>query len=127
MSDDWNMENIPIGKVKVVTEPNPVTGEIKQITNVMGQIQKQVIQTKSDQVRNALIDMGWTPPEGGEHIQETVLPDNFRERWLPLVAETQMYGKPIKDMPLLDILAIVAWAFAEMLKEKKHDIHRKEL
>lgn len=127
MSDDWNMENIPIGKVKVVTEPNPVTGEIKQITNVMGQIQKQVIQTKSDQVRNALIDMGWAPPEGGEHIQETVLPDNFRERWLPLVAETQMYGKPIKDMPLLDILAIVAWAFAEMLKEKKHDIHRKEL
>ena len=32
--DSWQYNDIPIGKYKVVTEPNPVTGEIKQITEI---------------------------------------------------------------------------------------------
>lgn len=60
--DNWQIEGIPIGKYNVVTEPNPVTGEIKQITEIAGRIQEEIIQTKSEQIRNALIDLGWTPP-----------------------------------------------------------------
>ena len=62
MGDDWTYDDIPIGKYKVLTEPNPYTGEIKQITNIAGKIREEIIQTKSEQIRNALIDLGWTPP-----------------------------------------------------------------
>ena len=65
MSDsNWDYRDIPVGirDYKVVTEPYPVTGEIKIITEIMGKIEEEIIQTKSDQIRNALIDLGWTPP-----------------------------------------------------------------
>jgi len=60
--DSWQYDDIPISKFKIVTEPNLVTGEIKQITTIAGRIQEEIIQTKSEQIRNALIDLGWTPP-----------------------------------------------------------------
>ena len=65
MTTEWEYRDIPLGlrDYKVVTEPNLVTGEIKIITEMMGRIQEEIIQTKSDQIRNALIDLGWTPPE----------------------------------------------------------------
>ena len=59
---NWEYRDIPLTNYKVVTEPNPVTGEIKIITEIMGKIEEEIIQTKSDQIRNALIDLGWTPP-----------------------------------------------------------------
>ena len=62
MNDDWEIKDIPISNYNVITEPNPVTGEIKQITNIAGKITEEIIQTKSEQIRNALIDLGWTPP-----------------------------------------------------------------
>lgn len=62
MSHDWTFKDIPIHDYKVITEPNPVTGEIKQITEIAGRISEEIIQTKSEQIRNALIDLGWSPP-----------------------------------------------------------------
>ena len=65
MSDNWEIKDIPmrLRDYKVVTEPNPVTGEIKIITEMMGRIEEEIVQTKSEQIRNALIDLGWTPPD----------------------------------------------------------------
>lgn len=70
MTDNWELRDIPISEIaqrmrnyKVVTEPNPVTGEIRIVTEIMGKIEEEIIQTKSDQIRNALIDLGWTPPD----------------------------------------------------------------
>ena len=65
MSQDsnWTYKDIPLSDYSVVTEPDLVTGEIKIITRIMKQIEEEIIQTKSDQIRNALIDLGWTPPE----------------------------------------------------------------
>ena len=61
--DDWKTEDIPISSFKVVAEPNPLTGEILIITQIAGKIREQYLQTWDDQVRNALIDLGWTPPQ----------------------------------------------------------------
>lgn len=68
MSQDsnWTYKDIPLSDYSVVTEPDLVTGEIKIITRIMKQIEEEIIQTKSDQIRNALIDLGWTPPEEGK-------------------------------------------------------------
>ena len=63
MTNDWSYDDVPIGKFNIITEPNPVTGEIKQITDIAGKITEEIIQTKSEQIRNALIDLGWTPPD----------------------------------------------------------------
>jgi hypothetical protein len=62
MDSNWSYKDVPLHDYKVVTEPNLITGEIKIITDIMGKIQEEIIQTKSDQIRNALIDLGWTPP-----------------------------------------------------------------
>lgn len=59
---NWDFRDIPISDWTVITEPNPVTGEIKQITTIAGKITEEIIQTKSEQIWNALIDLGWTPP-----------------------------------------------------------------
>lgn len=66
MTDNWTIEDLPIGRFNVTTEPNPVTGEIRQITEIAGRIQERVIQTQALQARNALIDLGWTPPANQE-------------------------------------------------------------
>jgi hypothetical protein len=60
---NWTYKDIPLHDYSVVTTPDLVTGEIKIITRIMEQIQEEIIQTKSDQIRNALIDLGWTPPK----------------------------------------------------------------
>jgi hypothetical protein len=61
--NDWSYKDIPIGDFKVVAEPNLLTGEIRLITQIAGKIQEEFIQTRDEQLRNALIDLGWTPPE----------------------------------------------------------------
>ena len=62
MTDEWSYNDIPLSKFNVTTEANAATGEIKVITEIMEKIETEIIQTKSDQIRNALIDLGWTPP-----------------------------------------------------------------
>jgi hypothetical protein len=61
--NNWSYEDIPLSKFNVVTTPNLVTGEIHQITRIAGKITEEIIQTKSEQIRNALIDLGWKPPD----------------------------------------------------------------
>ncbi|MCZ6501867.1 MAG: hypothetical protein O6945_05045 [Gammaproteobacteria bacterium] len=110
------MNDIPIGKYDVLTEANPLTGEIKQITRIAGKIQETIIQTKSDQIRNALIDLEWTPPEGKEHIPESKLPDGFRDHYMPKIAQTFYCDILIAEYPLHDLLSIVV-----SLAEKSHE------
>lgn len=113
VSSNWSYQDIPIHKFQVITEPNLITGEIKQITDIAGKITEEIIQTKSDQIRNALIDLSWTPPEGKEHIPESKLPAGFdRDRWLISVHECYFMGVKIVDMPWHDLLATIAYVFA---------------
>ena len=60
---DWEYQDIPISKFNVSHEINPVTGEIRLITDIMGKIQEEIIQSKSDQIQNALISLGWKHPD----------------------------------------------------------------
>jgi len=60
--DSWQEKDIPISNFKITAEPDILTGEIKIITEIAGKIKEQYLQTFDDQVRNALIDLGWTPP-----------------------------------------------------------------
>ena len=61
--NEWSYNDIPISDFKVTHEINAVSGEIAIITEIAGKIEREIIQSKSDQIRNALIDLGWTPPE----------------------------------------------------------------
>jgi hypothetical protein len=117
--DTWSYKDIPIGDYSVVTEPNLVTGEIKQITTIAGRISEEIVQTKADQLRNALIDLGWTPPEGKEHIPESRLPAGFRDEWLPKAAECSLYGVFLKDLPLADLLSAAAFSFSRYFKSQQ--------
>ncbi len=62
MASNWAYKNIPIRDWEVTYEANLVSGEIKLFTRIMAKIETEIIQSKSDQLRNALIDLGWTPP-----------------------------------------------------------------
>jgi hypothetical protein len=62
MTKNWHYQDIPISNYSVTHEVNPINGEIKVITNIMGKIQEEIIQSKSDQIQNALVSLGWTPP-----------------------------------------------------------------
>ena len=61
--DSWQTDDIPISQFQVIAEPNLLTGEIKLITTIAGRVQEEFIQTRDEQLRNALIDLGWKPPE----------------------------------------------------------------
>jgi hypothetical protein len=63
MKESFRYEDVPISDWSVLTEPNTLTGEIRQITTIAGKITEEIFQTKNDQIRNALIDLGWTPPD----------------------------------------------------------------
>lgn len=70
-ASNWEIQDIPTEfKFSIVAEPNPVNGEIKLITNMMGRIQEEYLQTWNDVVRNALIDLGWTPPKESKDEME---------------------------------------------------------
>ncbi len=125
MKSDWSMRDVPIGKYDVRTEANPVTGEIKQITEIAGKITEEIIRTKSDQLRNALVDLGWTPPEGKEHKPESKLPEGFQDDFVPKVAECMFRGIPIAEYPLFDVLAITAYMFEQKVHIPRHFRHEK--
>ncbi len=108
-NSDWKYEDIPLNKYGVVTEPDLISGEIKQITTIAGKIQEEIIRTKSDQVRNALIDLGWTPPEGVEHVPPSPLPENFRDHWLPRVKDCRFFDIQADHLPLYDLFAVLAY------------------
>ncbi len=59
---DWAYHGIPVHDWDVNYGVNKVTGEIQIVTRILGKIETEIIQSKSDQLRNALIDLGWTPP-----------------------------------------------------------------
>ena len=60
--DSWQEDDIPISNFQVIAEPNLVTGEIKLITTIAGRVQEEFIQTRDEQLNNALIDLGWKQP-----------------------------------------------------------------
>lgn len=62
MTTEWSYRDIPISNFNVTHEYNPLTGEIQLITEIAGKIEREIIQSKSDQIQNALVSMGWTPP-----------------------------------------------------------------
>ena len=107
--DSWQFDDIPIGKYNVITEPNHVTGEIKQITEIADKITEEIIQTKADQVRNALIDMGWTPPEGKEYVPESKLPGGWREEYMKGVDQIYFAGVKVMELPLYDLFAVIGY------------------
>jgi hypothetical protein len=111
MTNEWQYNDIPLSKFKVLTEPDPISGDIRQITDIAGKISEEIIRTQSDQIRNALIDLGWTPPEGLEVMPPTKLPANFRDHWLPKAVNCKIYGIRIDHLPLYDILAVAAHLF----------------
>lgn len=61
---DYLTRSIPFANFRVMAEPNILTGEIKLITQKAGEIYEEFLQTRDQQIRNALIDLGWTPPPG---------------------------------------------------------------
>ena len=63
MMDSWQFDDIPISQFKVVATSDALTGEIKMISEIAGKVREQFLQTYDDQVRNALIDLGWSPPK----------------------------------------------------------------
>ena len=108
---DWEYQDIPLSKFTVVTEPDLYSGEIKQITTIAGRIQEEIIRTKADQLRNALIDLKWIPPEGAEHVPPSKLPEDFRDYWLPKAKDCLFMGIHVDHLPLYDILAVLAHMF----------------
>ena len=71
-SNNWEITDIPLTNYSVVTEPDVITGEIMQVTKIMENVQKEIIQTKSEQIRNALIDLGWMPPDFAEALKRNL-------------------------------------------------------
>lgn len=65
MIDEWKIEDVPIELQdwSVIAEPNTLTGEIRVMTRLMGKVREQIMDTTNQQIRNALIDLGWTPPD----------------------------------------------------------------
>ncbi len=63
MDSDWAYHGIPIRDWNVTYGVNQVTGEIQIMTQIMGKIETEIVNTKSDQLRNALVDLGWKHPE----------------------------------------------------------------
>ena len=61
MSDGFIIRDIPI-QVEVSTRANKETGVITQRHTVVGKIPEEMIHTKSEQLKQALIELGWTPP-----------------------------------------------------------------
>jgi hypothetical protein len=114
--DSWQLDDLPIGKFQVIAEPNPLTGEIKLITEIAGKIQEEFLQTRDEQIHNALIDLGWTPPEGKEEVRESKIPE-FRAEYADLVIETQINGHCINELPLMDLKCLAAAYVRQYLQE----------
>jgi len=60
--NDWSLKDVPIAKFNVNTTIDPIKQEIKQITEIAGRVETQIWDLKEKQLREALINMGWTPP-----------------------------------------------------------------
>lgn len=117
---NWDIRDVPLRlrEYKVLTEPNPVTGEIKQVTEIMGRVQQEVIQTKSDQIRNALIDLGWTPP-ATDAAPASKLPEEFVNQYLPGAEELWFFGRKAVELPLKDLLAALHYVCEKEFRRTK--------
>lgn len=101
----WSINDLPIGDFKVTTEPNPITGEIKQITEVAGRIQERVIHTQANQTRNALIDLGWTPPASMEP-QRPILEPALLAEASELSEHIKLQGTPLAELTRADLMVL---------------------
>lgn len=109
MSSNWHYRDIPITDWTVLTEPDPVSGTIRQVTRIANRTREQLIQTQSDQTRNALIDLGWTPPAGAE-VPRPVLPGPHIERAAALSETILVRGKKLCELCRADLMVMaVEW------------------
>ena len=56
------------GKITLITTPNH-DGRIVEEISTLGQIMRQVIDTRELHTRKALIKLGWTPPDNAKTIE----------------------------------------------------------
>jgi hypothetical protein len=114
---NWDINDIPMMVQPKVTTNVGLQGEIEQITEVLGQQERYLIQTRSDHIRNALIDMGWTPPD--EYAEpESILGEEFRAAWgrhlqaMQLLVRDPKTGdqwhQNVRELPLKDLWALIA-------------------
>jgi hypothetical protein len=124
MSEEWSYNDIPITDWTVLTEPNPADGTIRQVTRVAARTQEKLIQTQSDQVRNALIDMGWTPPAGTE-IPRPVLAGMYVERAADLSDVILVRGKKLSELCRADLMVMaVEWCMESIERGEREGAER---
>ena len=118
MADEWTVEDLPIGDFKVTTEPNPLSGEIRQITEIAGRIQERVIRTQANQTRNALIDLGWTPP--ANHVpQRPILEPAVLAEASSLSEHIKLKGMPLAELTRADLMVLAVEYCREYMREKE--------
>jgi len=86
--DEWKMENIPVyDKINFRSQFDPEESHLELFCEIMGHITKESVRFKSQAIRDALIGMGWTPPETGKiiktalaNIRRVVHPDDMQVR-----------------------------------------------
>lgn len=66
MQKEWKIENIPVPDVKLYCELDKDTGILKVSEHIFGYVTEKIVELNSQAIREALIEMGWTPP-GKEH------------------------------------------------------------
>lgn len=118
MTSEWSYQDVPISKFNVVTEPNPLTGEIKQIATIAGKVTEEIWQTREDHIRNALIDLGWKPPEG--EAVPSKLPRSIRKEFGPRIPDIHFTGIRIVDMNRNDLMVTIAFLVAQIKSVDKN-------
>lgn len=111
---NWSFQDIPIGKYEISTKVDALKGEIKQITNIAGQVTEEIYRVKSAQIHHGLLELGWIAPEH-EQVPEQMLPDAYYIQYESLIPECSFAGFSITDLSRRDLLIALACAcrFAE--------------
>lgn len=60
---EFKLENLPVPDVSVKATPLN-DGTIELQTNIMGFVTTEIVRLKEKACREALINLGWTPPTG---------------------------------------------------------------
>lgn len=70
---NWDLNGIRTHmEYKLNYEADPVTQEIKLITEIMGEVREEIYWTREEHIRNGLIDLGWLPPELAEALRRNL-------------------------------------------------------
>lgn len=78
-------------KIDVSATPNQITGEVVVETNIMGQIMREVLQTREYVTRKALVSMGWTEP--GDDVLTVVLRECSTPTLIAMMDELRVVGQ----------------------------------